>query len=162
MTIQVLRAHPIYFVGAGLPMQPAGAPATPPSCGRCGVGVSLYACAKSSPTLRADVPAHAQFHDRRDPAPTRDQRSRKMERGVFHKLFKTGAAPAVFPVIHVQNFEQAKRNVTVALREGAQGVFLINHDFFAAKLLPIIKQIRAAFPYLWLGVNFLGVTGMLL
>ena len=85
-----------------------------------------------------------------------------MERGVFHKLFKTGAAPAVFPAIHVQNFEQAKRNVTVALREGAQGVFLINHDFFAAELLPIIKQIRAAFPYLWLGVNFLGVTGMLL
>ena len=85
-----------------------------------------------------------------------------MERGVFHKQFKTGAVPAVFPVIHVQNFEQAKRNVTVALREGAQGVFLINHDFFAAELLPIIKQIRAAFPYLWLGVNFLGVTGMLL
>ena len=83
-----------------------------------------------------------------------------MERGVFHKLFKTGAAPAVFPVIHVQNFEQAKRNVTVAVREGAQGVFLINHDFFAAKLLPIIKQVRASFPYLWLGVNFLGVTGI--
>ena len=84
---------------------------------------------------------------------------KKMERGVFHKLFKTGAAPAVFPVIHVQNFEQAKRNVTVALRQGAQGVFLINHDFFAAELLPIIKKIRASFPYLWLGVNFLGVTG---
>ena len=105
--------------------------------------------------------AHAQFHDRRGSS-DHWQRSRKMERGVFHKLFKTGAAPAVFPVIHVQNFEQAKRNVTVAHREGAQGVFLINHDFFAAKLLPIIKQIRAAFPYLWLGVNFLGVTGMLL
>ena len=84
-----------------------------------------------------------------------------MERGVFHKLFKTGAAPAVFPVIHVQNFEQAKRNVTVAVREGAQGVFLINHDFSTAELLPIIKQVRASFPYLWLGVNFLGVTGML-
>ena len=82
-----------------------------------------------------------------------------MERGAFHKLFKTGAAPAVFPVIHVQTFEQAKRNVIVAQRQGAQGLFLINHDFPPGVLIPIIKQVRAAFPYLWLGVNFLGVTG---
>lgn len=82
-----------------------------------------------------------------------------MERSAFHKLFKSGAAPAVFPVIHVESFEQSKRNVIVALRQGVQGVFLINHDFLPAVLLPIIKQIRAEFPYLWLGVNFLGVTG---
>ena len=82
-----------------------------------------------------------------------------MERGTFHKLFKSGSGPAVLPVIHVQDFEQTKRNVVVALQQGAQGVFLINHDFWPAELLPIIKQIREAFPYLWLGVNFLGVTG---
>ena len=83
----------------------------------------------------------------------------QMERGIFHKRLNTGGAPAVFPVIHVQDFNQAKRNVIVALRQGAQGVFLINHDFPSGVLIPIIKQIRTAFPYLWLGVNFLGVTG---
>lgn len=82
-----------------------------------------------------------------------------MDRGVFHKLFKTTDAPAVLPVIHVQNYEQTRRNVVVALRHGAQGVFLINHDFQAGDLLPIIKQVRSSFPYLWLGVNFLGITG---
>ena len=82
-----------------------------------------------------------------------------MDRVAFHKLFKSGPGPAVLPVIHVQDFEQTKRNVVVALRQGAQGVFLINHDFSPAELLPIIKHIRLAFPYLWLGVNFLGVTG---
>ncbi len=51
-----------------------------------------------------------------------------MDRQLFHKLFKC-SGPAVLPVIHVLDFEQACRNVRVALGEGAQGVFLINHDF---------------------------------
>ncbi len=51
-----------------------------------------------------------------------------MDRQVFHKLFKC-AGPAVLPVIHVLDFEQTRKNVQVALTEGAQGVFLINHDF---------------------------------
>lgn len=82
-----------------------------------------------------------------------------MDRASFHKLFKTGNCPAVLPVIHVLDYEQTRRNVIVALKEGAQGVFLINHDFYYPQLLPIIKEIRSAFPYLWMGVNFLGTTG---
>ena len=85
-----------------------------------------------------------------------------MERSAFHKLFKTGAAPAVLPVVHVKDFEQTKLNVTVALRQGAQGVFLINHGLSPGQLIPIIKQVRSTFPYVWLGVNFLGVTGRLM
>lgn len=85
-----------------------------------------------------------------------------MERSAFHKLFKTGAAPAVLPVVHVKDFEQTKLNVTVALRQGAQGVFLINHGLSPGQLIPIIKQVRSIFPYVWLGVNFLGVTGRLM
>ena len=39
------------------------------------------------------------------------------------------------------------------------GVFLINHDFALEGLLPLIREVRDRFPSLWLGVNFLAVTG---
>lgn len=81
-----------------------------------------------------------------------------MDRNDFHRLFKC-VGPAVLPVIHVQDSAQAIGNVRIALREGAQGVFLINHDFPYEEFLPIIRDVRAAFPMLWLGVNFLAVTG---
>ena len=47
----------------------------------------------------------------------------------------------------------------VAVREGAHGVFLINHDFELERLLPIVREVRERFPSLWFGVNFLAVTG---
>ena len=81
-----------------------------------------------------------------------------MNRTEFRKSFKT-IGPAVLPVIHVVDAEQAIRNVRVGIGEGAQGVFLINHDFGHEELVPIIEQVRRAFPALWLGVNFLAVTG---
>ncbi len=81
-----------------------------------------------------------------------------MHRNLFLKLFKT-AGPAILPVIHTLDFEQAARNIEVAVREGAHGVFLINHDFEYPQLLPILREVRIRFPWLWLGVNFLGVTG---
>jgi len=81
-----------------------------------------------------------------------------MNRHVFRKSF-ISAGPAILPVIHVLDAAQAVRNVAVVLGEGAQGVFLINHDFPHMDLVPIIEQVREQFPSLWLGVNFLGVTG---
>lgn len=81
-----------------------------------------------------------------------------MNRAQFRKLFKT-VGPAILPVIHVRDTAQAVRNVALAMGEGAQGVFLINHDFPHDDLLPIVAQVRQRFPALWLGVNFLGVTG---
>jgi len=38
-------------------------------------------------------------------------------------------------------------------------VFLINHDFPRDALVPILEPVRGRFPPLWLGVNFLAVTG---
>ena len=76
----------------------------------------------------------------------------------FRKRFRT-AGPAVLAVIHAQNRGQVVRNAQVAVREGAHGVFLINHDFAIEGLLPLIREVRGRFPSLWLGVNFLGVTG---
>lgn len=81
-----------------------------------------------------------------------------MERSAFHKLFKT-SGPAVLTVIHVRDLAQTRHNVELALSEGAHGVFLINHGFRYENLFLILKEIRSTFPYLWLGVNFLGVTG---
>jgi hypothetical protein len=81
-----------------------------------------------------------------------------MDRTDFHKSFKT-VGPAVTPVIHVIDQAQAARNVAMAIGEGAQGVFLINHDFGVEPFLPIIRETRETFPTLWLGVNFLAVTG---
>lgn len=81
-----------------------------------------------------------------------------MNRTEFHKLFKT-PGPVVLPVIHVLDSNRTRKNVEILLEAGAQGCFLINHDFEPEKFLPIIRDTRAAFPSLWMAVNFLAVTG---
>ncbi|MEM7686485.1 MAG: adenine phosphoribosyltransferase [Pseudomonadota bacterium] len=81
-----------------------------------------------------------------------------MTREDFHKLFKT-VGPVVLPVIHVLDAAQADRNIRVLVGQGAAGCFLINHDFGMAEFLPILPAVRADWPDLWMGVNFLAVTG---
>ena len=81
-----------------------------------------------------------------------------MNRRQFHEHFSC-PRPVVTPVIHVVDIEQVDRNIRLALSEGAHGIFLINHDFGVEPFLPIIRAAREAFPDLWLGVNFLAVTG---
>jgi uncharacterized protein len=81
-----------------------------------------------------------------------------MNRIEFRKIFKS-VGPVVLPVIHVLDNEQATRNVQIVIGEGAPGVFLINHDFDYPQFLPIIRHVRNRFPSLWMGVNFLAVTG---
>lgn len=81
-----------------------------------------------------------------------------MNRTDFRKMFKS-VGPAVLPVIHVQDKAQAERNVRTLIGEGAAGCFLINHDFGIEPFLPVIRHVRERFPALWMGVNFLAVTG---
>jgi len=81
-----------------------------------------------------------------------------MNRSDFRQKFNA-TGPVVLPVIHVLDSEQAQRNIEAARDGGCPGVFLINHDFEKEKLIPIIKDMRAAFPDFWIGVNFLAVTG---
>lgn len=76
----------------------------------------------------------------------------------FHKLFKA-PGPVVLPVIHVLDAEQASENIRILVGEGAPGCFLINHDFGVDAFLPIVREVRSAWPSLWMGVNFLAVTG---
>ncbi|WP_390913176.1 adenine phosphoribosyltransferase [Pseudosulfitobacter sp. SM2401] len=73
-------------------------------------------------------------------------------------MFKT-PGPVVLPVIHVLDSARTRQNVETLLEAGAQGCFLINHDFAPEQFLPIIRDTRAAFPSLWMAVNFLAVTG---
>ena len=81
-----------------------------------------------------------------------------MRRGEFRKYFKS-MGPVVLPVIHVLDSPQAKRNLATVVDCGAPGAFLINHDFDVDQFLPIIDDCRRTYPDLWLGVNFLGVSG---
>ncbi|MFT5114376.1 MAG: adenine phosphoribosyltransferase [Parasphingorhabdus sp.] len=81
-----------------------------------------------------------------------------MDKTEIKKFFKC-AGTVVLPVIHVLDNSQVEKNVAIALQEGAAGVFLINHDFSVEEFLPIIRHVRSCFPSLWLGVNFLAVTG---
>lgn len=82
-----------------------------------------------------------------------------MDRSKFRDMFKAHG-PAVLPVIHVLETERTLTNVDILTELGAPGCFLINHDFEVATFLPIVRQVRAARPELWMGVNFLGVTGL--
>lgn len=81
-----------------------------------------------------------------------------MQRDEFHKQFKS-PGPVVLPVIHVLDTPRTLRNVREVIAAGAAGCFLINHDFEPERFLPIIRDVRAAYPSLWMGVNFLAVTG---
>ena len=81
-----------------------------------------------------------------------------MKRQDFRRHFNA-KGPVVLPVVHVLDSEQAQRNIEAAIAGGCPGVFLINHDFEKEKLVPIIKDMRKAFPEIWIGVNFLAVTG---
>ena len=65
--------------------------------------------------------------------------------------------PVITPVIHVLDRDQVLRNIGVAVRAGAPGVFLINHDFPVGELIPIITDVRKFVPDVWIGVNFLAM-----
>lgn len=81
-----------------------------------------------------------------------------MNRDDFHKTFKS-PGPVVLPVIHVLDTPRTLKNVETLIEAGAHGCFLINHDFAPEQFLPIIRETRAAYPSLWIAVNFLAVTG---
>ena len=82
-----------------------------------------------------------------------------MDRTQFRSKFGT-RGPVVLPVIHVLDTARTLANIEVLTGEGAPGSFLINHDFGVEDFLPIVREVRAARPNLWMGLNFLAVTGL--
>lgn len=81
-----------------------------------------------------------------------------LTRDAFHKLFKS-PGPVVLPVIHVLESARTADNIAKVIEGGAQGCFLINHDFEKERLIPILRDMRRMYPSLWMAVNFLAVTG---
>ncbi len=70
-----------------------------------------------------------------------------------------------FPVIHcIDPFQQQGighmlRNIRIACENGADGVFLIGHAVGFASMLSLYENARKQFPELWIGINFLDVSG---
>lgn len=58
-------------------------------------------------------------------------------------------------VVHCEDIVQVLRNVDIALTEGADGVFLINHSNPASFLLDCFFAVKQRFPDFWIGLNFL-------
>ncbi|HVM76868.1 MAG TPA: BtpA/SgcQ family protein [Candidatus Paceibacterota bacterium] len=74
-------------------------------------------------------------------------------RAVFQKRH------ALFAVIHVKDSEQALRNVDIARSEGADGVFLINHDNTPYQFLFHWQRMaKEKHPAFWIGINCLNLT----
>ncbi len=82
-----------------------------------------------------------------------------MDRVAFRNRFGMHG-PVVLPVIHVLETKRTLSNIEILIGEGAPGCFLINHDFGVEEFLPIIQEVRASQPDLWMGLNFLAVTGL--
>tara|TARA_B100001057_G_scaffold98904_1_gene95616 strand:+ start:3584 stop:4339 length:756 start_codon:yes stop_codon:yes gene_type:complete len=82
-----------------------------------------------------------------------------MQRTEFHNKFET-SGPVILPVIHVLTATQTASNIDHIVEMGLTGSFLINHDFGIDSFLPIIDSIRTRYPDLWIGLNFLAVTGL--
>ncbi|MEO0918219.1 MAG: adenine phosphoribosyltransferase, partial [Pseudomonadota bacterium] len=81
-----------------------------------------------------------------------------MDRSQFRANFG-GRGPAVLPVIHVLDTKRTLANIDILTDLGARGCFLINHDFGVDAFLPIVEEVRDARRDLWIGLNFLAVTG---
>ena len=82
-----------------------------------------------------------------------------MQRVDFHKLFQC-SGPVILPVIHVLDDAQTAANIDHIIDAGLKGCFLINHDFGIDAFLPVLEAIRGRYPDVWIGVNFLAVTGL--
>lgn len=62
----------------------------------------------------------------------------------------------VYPVVHIQDAEQAQTQVQVALDAGVDGVYLIDHrSALPNKLINVFNEIKASHPDDYIGVNFL-------
>ena len=66
----------------------------------------------------------------------------------------------VFPVIHVEDYDQACRNIDIALNADADGVFIINHAIFPEELISLYEKLRKNYPDAWIGLSILGKTSL--
>lgn len=60
-------------------------------------------------------------------------------------------------VIHAQNQAQVTRNAIVATVNGADGVFIINHNDRWQTMMKWVEELHSVIPDLWIGINRLDV-----
>lgn len=69
-----------------------------------------------------------------------------------------------YPVIHCidpyvkQGVGHAIRNTSLAIENGADGVFLIGHGMNSVSLIYLYENVRKLFPKVWIGINFLDIS----
>lgn len=58
-------------------------------------------------------------------------------------------------VVHAKTKDQVLQNIAIAEEAGADGVFLINHNFGSGLLISYYKMAKMQFPNFWIGLNCL-------
>ncbi len=81
------------------------------------------------------------------------QKGIKTKMSTFKEVFR--GKHTFFAVVHVEGGTQALHNARIAEREGADGIFLINHSISHASLLECYEVVRNQLPDLWVGLNCL-------
>lgn len=66
-----------------------------------------------------------------------------------------GTSPVLLPVVHPIGREEALASVRIAHELGVKGVFLIDQGMPARDVLALVREVRARYPSLWVGVNLL-------
>jgi uncharacterized protein len=66
-----------------------------------------------------------------------------------------GRSPVLLPVVHPIGRAEALASLRVIHAAGAPGAFLIDQGMGEAEVLALVREARAQFPTLWLGVNLL-------
>ena len=66
--------------------------------------------------------------------------------------------PVLLVVVHAYTSEQVERNVAIALKAGADGVFLIAGKMDWRELSACYQKVRAQFAGAWIGLNFLDLN----
>ncbi len=69
----------------------------------------------------------------------------------FRKVFQ--GKHVFLPVIHVSDVDLSLHNARIALENGGDGIFLINHEVNWEFLYKTYKFIREELPNLWIGMN---------
>lgn len=64
----------------------------------------------------------------------------------------------IIPVIHMIDEEQVFKNVDTCIKCGIEKVFIINHVVDVDELIQCAFKVKVNNPYLWVGVNMLGLT----
>lgn len=69
----------------------------------------------------------------------------------------------LYPVIHCvspekQGVGHALANTRIAMKNGADGIFLIGHEIHFMDLFYIYEQVRKQFHEIWIGINFLDIS----